>query len=186
MSTMSTRRHFIAAALALCALQAHAQDKACTVLLVHPAGSSAVPLAGLAKKLQSGCTAHTVAPAVPGDLAKPVKQARQQGAKRVLLVGLGAGGNLAMAYAGTAGDVEGVAALAPEDKSLPALAAAMPQHAPLLWVVGAGEPLAAKAEAYLSKAPPHPASRVVTVKADAAALPDASAKAVTQWMKDAE
>jgi dienelactone hydrolase len=171
MSTMSTRRHFIAAALALCALQAHAQDKACTVLLVHPAGSSAVPLAGLAKKLQSGCTAHTVAPAVPGDLAKPVKQARQQGAKRVLLVGLGAGGNLAMAYAGTAGDVEGVAALAPEDKS---------------WVVGAGEPLAAKAEAYLSKAPPHPASRVVTVKADAAALPDASAKAVTQWMKDAE
>ena len=62
----------------------------------------------------------------------------------------------------------------------------MPQHAPLLWVVGAGEPLAAKAEAYLGKAPPHPASRLVTLKADAAALPDASAKAVAQWMKDAE
>ena len=56
---------------------------------------------------------------------------------------------------------------------------------PPLWVVGAQDPLGARGEAYaFGKAPPHPASRYVTVKADAAGTPEAAAKVVADWLRD--
>ena len=53
-------------------------------------------------------------------------------------------------------------------------AGGLKQHVPLLWIVGTADPLFARGEDFaFAKAPPHPASRYVSVKGDAAAVPEA-------------
>ena len=171
-----------AAALPLLAA-AQVDSKACTLLLLAGKGNPQ-PLVAMARKVQASCAnARSIA---PGELAKAVKDARQQGAKRLILVGQGVGANAALAFAGSSGDTDGVVALggeaaANEFGALPALAAGIKQHVPLLWLVPAGDPLAARGEDYaFAKAPPHPASRFVPFKGDAA---EAGARLVLDWLK---
>lgn len=178
---------------------AQTDAKTCAVLLLHGQGASAQAMAGLARKLQPQCLAR--APEMPwsakrkepGDalqeIARQVKELRLLGHKRILLAGLGLGGNAALAYAGQVGDIEGVAALSPQESGgalgpLPDAAEHVRQHVPVLWLVGAGDPLLGKGEAFaFAKAPPHPASRYVTLKSDLAAVTDAAAKPLLEWVK---
>ena len=178
---------------------------ACVVLLMHGKGGSPQSLAGLAAKLKPTCLGRS--PDMPwsarrgGDrtadeamqeIARHVKELRQQGFQRVLLGGLGAGANAAIAYAGKVGDVDGVIALAPDDAGsgigpLPAITERIRQHVPLLWVVGSADALHGKGEGYaFAKAPPHPSSRYVALKADGAGLAEASAKPLLEWAKSLE
>jgi len=168
---------------------AQADPKTCAVLLVQAKGGSA-GLAALGRKLEPACATRAVAAA---DLARQVKTLRQQGAKRVVLVGHAAGANAALAFAGSNGDADGVVALGGDTSGgsefgeLPELAGNVKQHVPLLWVVGSGDPLHKRGEDYAyAKAPPHPSSRYVSVKADAAGTPEAAAKAVIEWLKSLE
>jgi dienelactone hydrolase len=180
------RRHLLVLLAALGAGLAHAEAdvKPCGVVLLSGTGSHT---AALVKKVQGACTVRS-APG-SGDLAKLVKDLRYQGAKRIVLVGEGAGANTAIAYAGSPGDVDGVIALGGDAAAgdLPALTPKIKQNIPLLWVMGSGDTLARRGEAYaFSKAPPHPLSRYVEVKADAAGTPEAGAKAVLEWIKALE
>ncbi|MBI5275041.1 MAG: hypothetical protein HY854_01140 [Burkholderiales bacterium] len=175
-----------------------AQDAKCAVLLMHGRGASPQAVAALGKKLPPVCAVRS--PDMPwsarrgeggdgaAEIQRHVKDLRSQGFKRVLLAGQGAGANAAMAYAGGAGDVEGVIALAPDDEAaLAGITSKMKQHVPLLWVVSQSAPLHAKGEAYaFAKAPPHPASRYLALKAEGAVLPDAAGKAVVEWVKALE
>lgn len=178
----------------------HAQDKDCAALLLHAQGAAPATLAPLAKKLQPVCAART--PDMPWsakragegnamqEIGRHVKELRQQGYKRVVLVGHGLGANAAIAYAGQGGDVEAVAALggdaaAAEWGALPVLAPKIRQHIALLWVIGQGDPLYKLGEDYaFAKAPPHPAARYLAVKADAAGTPEAAARPLLQWLKE--
>lgn len=195
------RRAWLLAIAGVAAAPGWAQTDAknCAVLLLHGQGASAQAMAGLARKLQPHCLAKS--PELPwsarrkesGDglqeIARQVKDLRQQGHKRILLAGHGLGGNAALAYAGQLGDIEGVVLLSPLETggalgALPDAAAQVRQHVPVLWLVGAGDPLLGKGEAFaFAKAPPHPASRYATLKADPAALAEASAKPVLEWVK---
>lgn len=183
------------AALCVCApAAAQGGDKACAAILLHGRSGGTQAMAALAKRLQGNCAVRI--PEMPWsarrgeagegaeDIAREVKAVRQQGHKRIVLVGVGAGASAAMAYAGSAGDIDGVAALAPQDSAaLPATAARMPQHVPLLWVVNAADPLHAKGEAHaFAKAPPHPASRYVAIKADPS-QPENASRTVLDWIK---
>lgn len=168
---------------------AQADGKNCAILLVQAKGGSA-GLNALGRKLEPLCATRTVSPA---DVAKHVKTFRQQGHKRVVLVGHAAGANAVLAFAGSNGDADGVVVLGgdasggSEFGDLPGLAGNVKQHVPVLWVVGTADPLHARGEDYAhAKAPPHPASRYVAVKADAAGTPEAAAKAVTEWLKSLE
>jgi predicted esterase len=173
-------------------------DAKCAMLLMHARGASPQAVAPLARKINPACAVRS--PDMPwsarrgesgdgaAEIQKHVKELRQQGFKRVLLAGHGTGANAAIAYAGAVGDIEGVVALAPDDAGspgpLPSTAAKMKQHVPMLWVVGESDALHAKGEAYaFAKAPPHPASRYVALKANADALVESSAKPVVEWAK---
>lgn len=189
------------AVLTVLAPGVQAQDaKDCAVLLLHGKGAAPAAVAPLGKKLQPVCAAR--APDMPwsakragdGDgmqeIARHVKELRQQGFKRIVLVGQGLGANAAIAYAGQAGDIEAVVALGGDSAAadwggLPVLTPRIRQHIPLLWVVGRDDPLHKLGEDYAyAKAPPHPAGRYVQVKADAAGTVDAAAKPLLQWVKD--
>jgi dienelactone hydrolase len=168
---------------------AQADGKNCAILLVQAKGGSA-GLSALGRKLDAVCATRAVSPA---DVAKQIKSLRQQGAKRVVLVGHAAGANAALAFAGSNGDAEGVIVLGgdasgnSEFGELPELAGSVKQHVPVLWVVGSGDPLHKRGEDYaFAKAPPHPFSRYVSVKADAAGTPEAASKAVLEWLKALE
>ena len=199
-------RRILLASIALCTAAAHGQveTNACAIVFLHGKSASGQSLAALARKLQPVCagrtpempwstrpTADRNAGAAMQEIARQVKALRQQGYKRVVLAGHGLGANAAIAFAGANGDAEGVVALGgdaganPEGLgALPALTPRMPQHIPLLWVVGARDPLHALGEAYAyTKASPHPLGRYVTVQADAAGTPDAAAKTVLEWVK---
>lgn len=193
----------VAVAAALVTTAAAAQEaKPCAVVLLHADGGSPQSLAGLARKLQPACAVRSVEmpwsarrgergmAAAQGDIGKAVREMRQQKHARIFLAGHGVGANAALEYARATGDVDGVAALAPDDgagQGLPAGAAGLRQHIPLLWVVGNADPLHAKGEGYaFAKAPPHPASRYLSLKADAAGLPEASAKQLADWIKSFE
>jgi hypothetical protein len=199
----TTLRALAATACALAFSAASAQDaKPCAVLLLHADGASPQALAGLARKLQPACAARSVempwsarrgergTAAAQADIAKAVKDMRQQKHARIFLVGHGIGANAALDYARATGDIDGVAAIAPEDgagQGLPAGAAGLRQHIALLWLVGRADPLHAKGEGYAyAKAPPHPSSRYVALKADNAGLADASAKELADWLKSFE
>lgn len=191
-----------AASLALllpAAVLAQPDNKTCVVLLVHGKGASAQALNGLAARLKPACLAR--APEMPwsakrgdasadasAELQKQVKELRAQGFKRVLLAGQGSGANAAMAYAGKVGDIEGVVAIgAADEPGLAAAASGIRQHVPLLFVVGTADALHAKGEAYAyAKAPPHPSSRYVALKADPASLADAAAKSIMEFAKSLE
>jgi dienelactone hydrolase len=180
---------------------AQADGKACAVVVVH-GKTAASSLAGVARKLQAACTVRApdivwsgrkASDAPPQQLlAKQVKDLRRQGYKRILLLGHGTGANAVMAYGGAPGDAEGVIALGgdlaanPEGwGELPALAGGLKQHVPLLWIVGTADPLFARGEDFaFAKAPPHPASRYVSVKGDAAAVPEAGATTVLEWIRE--
>ena len=164
--------------------RAQGEAKPCGMVLL--AGASA-HMAAFGRKLQSVCTVRTAR--TKEDVAKLVKDLRQQGAKRVVLAGEGSGANSAIGYADSPGDIDGVIAFGGDAAAgdLPALTPNIKQHIPLLWVMGSGDALAAQGEAYaFAKAPPHPMSRYVQVKADAAGTPEAGAKAVLEWLKSLE
>ena len=104
------------------------------------------------------------------------------------MAGHGLGANAAIAFAGVSGDADGVVALGGDSSTnlqgpgtLPELAPRIRQHIPLLWIVGGADPLRARGEGYaFAKAPPHPSSRYLQVKADTLAAPDAAAGAVLE------
>lgn len=191
---------------ALWAIAARGQDdaKSCAVVFLRGKSANAPSLAALARKIKSACPGRTPdmpwisSPGADKDgsaamqaIARNVKEVRQQGFKRVILVGQGLGANAAIAYAGATGDADGVVALGGDGSgavegfaALPVLAPKLRQHIPLLWVVGSGDPLSTQGEAYaFAKAPPHPHSRYVAVKADAAGTPEAASSAVLEWIK---
>ncbi len=191
------RRWRFAAGLALVAAagSACAVDKAqCGLLLLHDPGAAA---AALARKLAPGCNVKTLdVPAgadrdlagLSRDLRRRVQELRQQGAQRVLVGGSGLAAHVAMGYSAAVGDVDGVLVLGPEERSalggLPDLAARLRQHAPVLWVVGSEDPLARKEEDdAFAKAPPHPHSRFVTVKAARKGTADAAVKPALDWLR---
>lgn len=189
----------------LCGAATAADNKNCAVLLLHDRGATTQPVAAFGRKLQAACTAKAVEmpwsqrrnndkdlPGAWQELARHVKELRQQGFQQVLVGGWGFGANAAMAFLGGVGDTDGVIALAPEAEAtglgaLPATAAAMRQHAPALWVIGTEDPLHQRGEEFAyAKAPPHPMSRFVSVKADRRGTPDAAVKPVLEWLKSLE
>jgi dienelactone hydrolase len=170
--------------LAACSAGVQADDSKCAVLLLYAPGAGADTVAPLARKLQPVCATRTAASG--SDIARHVRDLRQQGARRLVVAGHGAGANAAVAYAAAAGDIQGVVALGGDTGpgDLPGLAAKVKPHIPLLWVVGSRDPIAKLGEDYAyNKASPHPSSRFVEVKADAAGTPEAAVKAVTEWVK---
>ncbi|MDR7305332.1 alpha/beta hydrolase [Rhodoferax saidenbachensis] len=67
---------------------------------------------------------------------------------------------------------------------MPATAARFKQPVPLLWVVGAQDPLSAMGPDYAySKAPAHPARQYLAVDADHMGTPDVAAAQVLQWIR---
>lgn len=189
-------RPLLAAMLLAAALPVAAVDKDdCGLLLLHEPGT---PAGGVARKLGPGCTVKTVEvagnadlPAFTGALRRQVQELRRQGASRVLVGGWGLAAHVAMVYDSSVGDLDGVLVLAPAEQSrvgaLPELAAGLRQHAPVLWVLGSDDPMAKKGEDFAyAKAPPHPSSRFVTVKADRKGTPDAAVKPVLEWLKELE
>ena len=184
---------------------AQADSKACALVLMHDRGGSAAPMAALGRKLQASCTAKAVEmpwsqrrandkdlPGAWQEITRHIREMRQQGYKRVLLGGVGFGANAAMAYAGAVGDADGVVALAPEADApgiggLPATAVALRQHTPVLWVLGADDPLFKRGEDFaFAKAPPHPLSRYESVKADRKGTVDAATRPLAEWLKSLE
>jgi pimeloyl-ACP methyl ester carboxylesterase len=185
---------------------AQAQDsKACAVVMVHGKGAAAQSLAALARRLQGVCTVRSPeftwsdrrpaardAPLPQQVIARQVKDLRLQGFKRIVLLGQGTGANAALAFGGTSGDTEGVVALGGDLAAnaegwgdLPTLASQLKQHVPLLWIIGSGDPLLARGEDFaFSKAPPHPGSRYLALKAEPAALQEAAAKPVLDWLRE--
>ncbi|MBX3655962.1 MAG: hypothetical protein KIS62_16590 [Ramlibacter sp.] len=186
-------------------LMAQPEARDCVVLLLHDAGSSPAAMAALGRKLQPTCTPR--APDMPWskarhndkdaaaawqELGRLVKNLRRDGARRIVVLGEGHGANAALAYAGATGEPDAVVAIAPLARApglgeLPAVAAKMRQHIPAIWVVGDGDPLFARGEAFAyAKAPPHPGSAYVVVNADHKGTPEAAVKPVLDWLKALE
>lgn len=202
-----SRRALLAGMIALCAGTAAGQDsRSCAVVLMHGQGGGPQALVAFGRKLQPACAARV--PEMPwsakrgGDkrgeaalqeIAAHVKSLRQQGHQRIVLAGQGMGANAAIAYAGSVGDVDAVVAFGPDATpaaagwgELPALAPRVRQHIPLLWVVGQADPAHKLGEDHaFAKAPPHPSSRYVVVKANHEGTPEAALKVVLDWIKDA-
>lgn len=193
----------LAAAACPAFAQAQAESKACAVILLHAKSSGPQSLAALAKKIQPACTGRAVempwssgraADKQGGDalaeIAAQVKSLRQQGYKRVVVLGLGLGANAAIAYAAQ-GDVDAVIAMGGDGAAKPASFAALPaltpqvaQHVPILWLVGSNDPLRERGEDFaFAKAPPHPASRFQLLKSDIAQAPEAAAGPIQEWIK---
>ncbi len=202
---MKTKASLLAVLLALGGIATANENKNCAVLLLHDRGASTAAVAPLGRKLQPACTARAVEmpwsqrrnndkdlPGAWQELGGHVKELRRQGFQRVLVGGTGFGANAAMAFLAAVGDTDGVIVVAPEADApslgpLPATAAAMRQHAPALWVLGTDDPLHQRGEAFaFAKAPPHPNSRFVSVKADRKGTPDAAVKPVLEWLKSLE
>ena len=116
-----------------------------------------------------------------------MRELKRQGYRKVVVAGQGVGANAALSFAARTGDADAVVAIggdpAPNAEGLgdlPALAAGLRQHTPLLWLVGDGDPLKARGEDYaFLKAPPHPSSRYVALKADTESL----GKALVEWVR---
>lgn len=201
------RRALMAALLAAaCApVLAQTESKTCAMVVMHDAGSSPAALASFGRRLQASCAPKLVEmpwsqrrnndkdlPAAWVEVNRHIKGLREQGFKRVLVVGYGFGANAALAYSGAAGQADGVIALAPEARApglgeLPATATRMAGHIPALWVVGTEDPLHERGETFAyAKAPLHPASAWVSVKADRKGTADAAVKAVADWIKSQE
>jgi hypothetical protein len=191
--------------LAACACAAHAQAEAkpCAAILVHAKAASAQNLAGLAKRIQPACAARALempwssrrAAEKQGadallEIAAQAKSLRREGYKRVVVLGQGLGANAAFAYAAK-GDVDAVVALGGDGAAAPAPFAALPaltpkvaQHVPVLWLVGANDPLRERGEDYaFVKAPPHPASKFQLLKSDLGQAPEAAAGTIQDWLK---
>lgn len=184
---------------------AQADSKTCAIVLLHDRGGSPQSLVAFGRKLAATCAARPVEMAwsqrrandkdLPGswqEIAKHVKDLRQQGYTRVMVGGFGFGANAAMAYTEAVGDLDGVVVLAPQADApgigpLPKTAAGLRQHVPSLWVLGTEDPLHERGEAFAyAKAPPHPSSNYVSVKADRRGTPDAAVKPVVDWLKSFE
>ncbi len=202
-----TRRCFVAAlAVSAAAVQGQAESKACALILVHAKSSGPQSLSALAKRIQPVCAGRAVempwssrraADNAGGDalqeIAAQAKSLRQQGYKRVVVLGHGLGANAAIAYAAK-GDVDAVVALGGDGAAAPAPFAALPvlvpqieQHVPLLWLVGANDPLRERGEDYaFAKAPPHPASKFRLLKSDIGHAPEAAAGPIQDWLKSLE
>jgi hypothetical protein len=173
-------------------------DKRCAIVLLHGKSGATPSLTALARKLQPLCGVKAMdmpwserrakekeAAAPLKEVAAQVKSFRQQGYKKVLVVGHGFGANTAIAYAGEAGDTDGLIALGPDALAdLPGATGRIRQHIPLLWVVGKRDPLFEQGEDHAyGKAPPHPLGRYVVVSADNAGTPEAAVKPVLDWIK---
>lgn len=202
-----TRRCLVAAlAVWAAAAQGQAESKACAVILVHAKSSGPQSLSVLARRIQPVCAGRAVempwssrrAAENPGgdallEIAAQAKSLRQQGYKRVVVLGHGLGANAAIAYAAK-GDVDAVVALGGDGAAatapfaaLPLLAPQIEQHVPLLWLVGANDPLRERGEDYaFAKAPPHPASKFRLLKSDIGHAPEAAAGPIQDWLKSLE
>lgn len=199
-----TRRSFVGV-LAMWTAIAWGQGdaKSCVAILLHAKSSSPQSLAGLARKLQPACTGRALE--MPwstrraadkqggdalGEIAAQAKTLRREGYKRVVILGQGLGANAAIAYAAK-GDLDALVALGGDGTAAPApfaaLPALMPQiapHVPVLWLVGANDPLRERGEDYaFAKAPPHPASKFQLVKSDLGQSPEAAAGPIQEWIK---
>jgi nucleotide-binding universal stress UspA family protein len=128
-----TRRSFVAALAAwTSAARAQAESKSCAVILLHARSSSPQSLSALAKKMQPACAARAIempwssrrAADKQGnealqEIAAQAKALRQQGYKRVVVLGQGLGANAALAYAAR-GDADAVVALGGDGAPAPA------------------------------------------------------------------
>ena len=185
------------------AVLAQADGKSCAAILLHAKSSSAQSLLALARRIQPACAGRAVempwssrraADKQGGDalqeIAAQAKALRFQGYKRIVVVGHGLGANAALAYAAK-GDVDAVVALGGDSAATPASFAALPaltpqiaQHVPVLWLVGANDPLRERGEDYaFLKAPPHPANKFLVLKPDLGQSPDAAAAPIQEWLK---
>jgi len=189
-------KHFRLAALltlgAVAGGPAAAVDKGgCALLLLHEPGASAT---ALSRKLAPACAVSAVEaerdlPTLWRELRRRSQELRKQGVQKVLVGGWGAAANVAMAYAAQVGEADGVLAIGPQEQAqgvgaLPDLARQQRQHAPVLWVVGAEDPVGKRGEDYAyAKAPPHPFSRYVLVKTGRADITEAAVKPVIEWIK---
>lgn len=210
---MSTNFYLLLRAMLLsllaCAGAAHAQaeSKTCVVVFLHGKAASPQALAALARRVQATCAARSLEmpwssrraekdspAAATQEIAAQIKGLRQQGFKRVVLVGHGVGANAALAYAAGKGDADGLIAVSSDGAanaggfgSLPELASRMPQYMPVFWVVGRSDPAREQTEDFaFVKAPPHPASRFLLAKSDTIAAPEAVAAPVLEWIKSSE
>ena len=199
-----TRRSFVAV-LATWTATAWGQNdgKSCAAILLHAKSSGPQSLAGLARRIQPACTGRAIempwssrrgADKQGGDalqeIAAQAKALRLQGYKRIVVLGHGLGANAALAYAAK-GDLDAVVALGGEGAAAPASFAALPeltpqiaQHVPVLWLVGANDPLRERGEDFaFLKAPPHPANKFQVLKSDLGQSPDAAAAPIQEWLK---
>ena len=191
-----------AASLLAGAAFAQTDSRTCVLVLMHDRGGTVTPMAALGRKLQGNCAVKAVEmpwsqrrandtdmPGAWQEVTRHIRGLRQQGYKRVLLGGEGFGANAAIAYAGKVGDADGVVALAPLADAtgiggLPATAATLRQHTPVLWVLGTDDPLHQRGEAFAyAKAPPHPQSRYESVKADRKGTAEAGLRPLADWLK---
>lgn len=199
-----TRRSFVAAFAAWAATAwGQGEGKGCAMILLHAKASGPQSLAALARKIQPACAARAIempwssrrAADKQGnealrEIAAQVKALRQQGYKRVVVLGQGVGANAALAYAAR-GDADAVVALGGDGAPAPASFAALPaltpkiaQHVPMLWLVGGNDPLRDRGEDFaFAKAPPHPASKFQLLKSDIGNAPEAAAGPILEWIK---
>lgn len=201
-------RRVALAGLAACAGGAPAQTPTeskptCVAILLHAKASSAQSLSALARKIQPACAGRAIelpwsakraGEALRGDalqeIAAQAKSLRREGYRRIVVLGHGLGANAAIAYAAK-GDVDAVIALGGDGAAapapfaaLPALTPQLPQHVPVLWLVGSNDPLRERGEDFaFAKAPPHPASRFQLLKSDIGQAPDAAAGPIQEWIK---
>lgn len=191
------------AAGACAAALAQAESKPCAAILLHARSSSPQSLAALARKIQPACAGRALempwsskrgadkqgAEALQ-EIAAQAKSLRREGYKRIVVLGQGLGANAAIAYAAR-GDVDAVVALGGDGAAAPASFTALPtltpqiaQHVPVLWLVGANDPLREGGEDFaFAKAPPHPASKFQLLKSDLGQAPDAAAGPIQEWIK---
>lgn len=191
------------AAGACAAALAQAEPKSCVAILLHAKSSSPQSLAGLARRIQLACTGRALempwssrraadkqASDALGEIAAQAKSLRREGYKRIVVLGQGLGANAALAYAAK-GDLDALVALGGDGAAAPASFAALPAltpqiapHVPVLWLVGANDPLRERGEDYaFAKAPPHPASKFQLLKADLGQSPEAAASSIQEWIK---
>lgn len=191
------------AAAAGSAALAQGDARTCAAILLHAKSSGPQSLAVLGRKIQPACTSRAIempwssrrgadkqgAEAL-GEIAAQAKTLRREGYKRIVVVGQGLGANAAIAYAAK-GDLDAVVALGGDAAVAPASFAALPaltpqidQHVPVLWLVGANDPLRERGEDFaFAKAPPHPASKFQLLKSDLGQAPDAAAGPILDWIK---
>ncbi|RYY63562.1 MAG: hypothetical protein EOO24_57450 [Comamonadaceae bacterium] len=191
------------AASACAAAQAQVESKSCAAILLHARSSGPQSLAALARKIQSACAGRAIempwssrrgadkqgAEALQ-EIAALAKTLRREGYKRIVVLGQGLGANAAFAYAAK-GDADAVVALGGDGAAAPASFAALPaltpqiaQHVPVLWLVGANDPLRERGEDFaFARAPPHPASKFQLLKPDIGQAPEAAAGPIQEWLK---